>query len=170
MRLLGLFLGLFLGLGVFGQEYQNLRLDRPELPAYLIANQNDTIGIVFTILDVQKIDKNLELLEYMEKVNTKIDTTQYYYVSLIGDLELKVELQKNKILNLVSQGLIKDKMIDDLKSQIKLSDEKAKNLQDESDNKDVIIREKDDEIGKQKTLKFIFGTLGVIGMVLIAIL
>ena len=156
-------------LSSFGQ-YENIRIDRPELPAYLIANESDTIGIVFTILDVQKIDKNLELLEYMEKVNSKIDTSQYYYISLVGDLEMKVELQKNKIINLVSQSLIKDRMIDDLKSQLKLSDEKSKNLQDVSDNKDSIIGEKDKEIGKQKTLKFIYGTLGVIGMVLIAIL
>jgi hypothetical protein len=85
-------------LSSFGQ-YENIRIDRPELPAYLIANESDTIGIVFTILDVQKIDKNLELLEYMEKVNAKIDTSQYYYISLVGDLEMKVELQKNKIIN-----------------------------------------------------------------------
>lgn len=156
-------------LSSFGQ-YKNLRLDRPDLPAYLIANESDTVGIVFTILDVQKIDKNLELLEYMEKVNSKIDTSQYYYISLVGDLEMKVELQKNKIINLVSQSLIKDKMIDDLKSQLRLSDEKSKNLQDVSDNKDLIIGEKDREIKKQKTLKFIYGTLGLIGMVLIAIL
>lgn len=156
-------------LSSFGQ-YKNLRLDRPDLPAYLIANESDTVGIVFTILDVQKIDKNLELLEYMEKVNSKIDTSQYYYISLVGDLEMKVELQKNKIINLVSQSLIKDKMIDDLKSQLRLSDEKSKNLQDVSDNKDLIIGEKDREIEKQKTLKFIYGTLGLIGMVLIAIL
>jgi hypothetical protein len=156
-------------LSSFGQ-YENIRIDRPELPAYLIANESDTIGIVFTILDVQKIDKNLELLEYMEKVNAKIDTSQYYYISLVGDLEMKVELQKNKIINLVSQSLIKDRMIDDLKSQLKLSDEKSKNLQDVSDNKDSIIGEKDKEIRKQKTLKFIYGTLGLIGMVLIAIL
>jgi hypothetical protein len=38
------------------------------------------------------------------------------------------------------------------------------------DNKDSIIGEKDKEIRKQKTLKFIYGTLGLIGMVLIAIL
>ena len=112
----------------------------------------------------------MELLEYMEKVNAKIDTSQYYYISLVGDLEMKVELQKNKIINLVSQSLIKDRMIDDLKSQLKLSDEKSKNLQDVSDNKDSIIGEKDKEIRKQKTLKFIYGTLGLIGMVLIAIL
>lgn len=156
-------------LSSFGQ-YENIRIDRPELPAYLIANESDTIGIVFTILDVQKIDKNLELLEYMEKVNSKIDTSQYYYISLVGDLEMKVELQKNKIINLVSQSLIKDRMIDDLKSQLKLSDEKSRNLQDVSDNKDSIIGEKDKEIRKQKTLKFIYGILGVVGVVLIAIL
>jgi hypothetical protein len=170
LRSIGLILGIFLGLMVFSQDYKNLRLDRPDLPAYLIANETDTIGIVFTILDVQKIDKNLELLEYMEKLTSKIDTTQYYYISLVGDLELKVELQKNKILNLISQGVIKDKMIEDLKSQIKLSSEKSKNLEEVVDNKDKIIKEKDEEIGKQKTLKYVFGILGVIGIILVSVL
>jgi hypothetical protein len=170
LRSIGLILGIFLGLMVFSQDYKNLRLDRPDLPAYLIANETDTIGIVFTILDVQKIDKNLELLEYMEKLTSKIDTTQYYYISLVGDLELKVELQKNKILNLISQGIVKDKMIEDLKSQIKLSSEKSKNLEEVVDNKDKIIKEKDEEIGKQKTLKYVFGILGVIGIILVSVL
>lgn len=170
LRNIVLLVGMILSLGAFSQDYKNIRLDRPELPAYLIANESDTIGIVFTILDVQKIDKSLELLEYMEEINTKIDTTQYYYISLIGDLELKVDLQRHKILNLISQGAIKDRMIEDLKSQIKLSDEKSKNLQEVSDNKDLIIKEKDDEIGKQKTLKFIYGILGVIGIILVSIL
>lgn len=170
MKKILLLILLLIGFNTSAQVYDNLRLDRKELPAYLIANENDTIGIVFTINDVQKIDRNLELLEYMEKSQAKIDTTLYYYTSLNSDLEKKIQLQTGKILNFISQSIVRDRMIEDLKSDIKKADETINNLNKISKNKDSIIEEKDKEIKKQKGLKFLFGSVGLIIIVVIAIL
>jgi len=143
---------LFLFLVSFGYS-QNIRLDRNEIPAYVIKNQSDTLGIIFSIENVQKIDKDLELLEYIEKLNSQVDTAQYYYVSLINDLSEKVELQKYKILNLTSETFKKDELIKKLKIDIALSDTTIVNKDTEINNLNTIIIEKDEEIQKQKNLK-----------------
>jgi hypothetical protein len=143
---------LFLFLVSFGYS-QNIRLDRNEIPAYVIKNQSDTLGIIFSIENVQKIDKDLELLEYIEKLNSQVDTAQYYYVSLINDLSEKVELQKYKILNLTSETFKKDELIKKLKIDIALSDTTIVNKNIEINNLNTIIVEKDEEIQKQKNLK-----------------
>jgi hypothetical protein len=143
---------LFLLLVSFGY-CQNIRLDRDELPAYVIKNQSDTLGIIFSVENVQKIDKDLELLEYIEKLNSQVDTVQYYYVSLINDLNEKVELQKYKIINLTSETFKKDELIKKLRKEIVLSDTTIVNKNIEINNLNTIIVEKDEEIQKQKNLK-----------------
>lgn len=142
------------------ETYKNIRLDRKTLPSYIIANLNDTIGIAFTISDVQKIDKSLEVLEYLENRSSKIDTTLYYYISLVGDLELKIDLQKTKIENISSQMVISTGMIEDLKSQISTLKESEKKSDEIISNKDKIITTQKDEIKKQKFLKSLFLTIG----------
>jgi hypothetical protein len=150
------------GQGPIGKKYDNIRLDRETFPSYVIANESDTIGIAFTLEDVRKLDKSLELLEYLEDRSGKIDTTLYYYVSLVGDLELKIELQKNKILNLITQSTIKDSMIEDLKSKVSVLEDIKKNSDQIVKNKDVIIEEQDKEIKKQKFLKTLYLGVGVV--------
>lgn len=132
---------------------QNLRLDRDDIPAYVIKNESDTIGIVFSVESVQKIDKDLELLEYFEKLSSQVDTTQYYYVSLVEDLSEKIELQKYKIINLTSENFKKDDMIKKLKKDIALSDTTIINKNKEIGNLNGIIIEKDGEIQKQRNWK-----------------
>jgi hypothetical protein len=145
-------LTIFLFLTSFVQG-QNLRLDRDDIPAYVIKNESDTIGIIFSVKNVQKIDKDLELLEYFEKLSSQVDTTQYYYISLIEDLNEKVELQKYKIINLTSENLKKDDMIRKLKKDIALSDTTIINKNKEIGNLNGIIIEKDEEIQKQRNWK-----------------
>jgi hypothetical protein len=152
-----------------GKKYDNIRLDRPTLPAYVIANESDTIAIAFTISDVQKIDKNLELLEYLEDRSGKIDTTLYYYVSLVGDLEIKVDLLKTKVLNLSSQSVIKDSMISDLKSQIGDYQIKDSNNKGIIENQKEIIDMKDHEVKKQKFLKKLYAGIGIVAVTVIVI-
>lgn len=153
-----------------GKKYDNIRLDRETFPSYLIANVNDTIGIAFTLNDVRKIDKSLELLEYLENRSDKIDTTLYYYVTLVGELELKIDLKENKILNLISLSMIKDSMIEDLKVRISFLEEAQSNSDEIIQNKDDIIVEKNKEIKKQKFLKTLYLGAGIVLSSILAIL
>lgn len=155
---------LFSVLIIYSQD--KVRLDRDEIPAYVIKNETDTLGIIFSIENVQKIDKNLELLEYIEKLNSQVDTVQYYYLSLINDLGQKIELQKYKIINLTSENFKKDEIIKKLKKDIELSDKVNENKNSEIDNLNDIISEQNKEINKQKTLK----TIAIIGGVMLSLL
>ena len=148
---------------------QNLRLDRDDIPAYVIKNESDTIGIVFSVESVQKIDKDLELLEYFEKLSSQVDTTQYYYISLIEDLGEKIELQKYKIINLVTENFKKDELIKKLRQDLSLSDTTIVNKDREINNLNKIIIEKDEEIQKQKGLRKGITILGSVIIVLILI-
>jgi anaerobic ribonucleoside-triphosphate reductase len=123
---------------------------------------------VFSIDNVQKIDKDLEVLEYFEKLNSQVDTAQYYYISLIEDLGEKVELQKYKIINLTSENFKKGEMIRKLKKDIALSDTTIVNKNKEIDNLNGIIIEKDDEIQKQRNWRI--GTMIGGGVLLILVL
>lgn len=142
----------------FSQErymYQNLRLDRPDFPAYLIANESDTVGIVFTVENVQKIDRNLEVLEYLEKNQQTLDTVQYYTASLVDNLEQKIDYQKYQIINLISQSLMKDGLITNLRDQLKEKNLIIARNDTIQENNKLIIKEKDKEIKKQKTIKWV---------------
>lgn len=145
-------LTIFLFLTSFVQG-QNLRLDRDDIPAYVIKNESDTIGIIFSVENVQKIDKDLELLEYFEKLSSQVDTTQYYYVSLVEDLNEKIELQRYKIINLVTENFKKDELIKKLRQDLSLSDTTIVNKDKEINNLNGIIIEKDEEIQKQRNWK-----------------
>jgi len=160
-------LTIFLFLTSFVQG-QNLRLDRDDIPAYVIKNESDTIGIVFSVENVQKIDKELELLEYFEKLNSQLDTTQYYYLSLIRDLGDKIELQKYKIVNLSTENFKKNELIKKLKKDLSLSDSTIVNKDKEINNLNDIIIEKDEEIQKQRNWKI--GTMIGGGVLLILVL
>ncbi len=146
-------------------EYENLRLDRPDLPAYLIANVSDTIGIVFTIENVQKIDKNLEVLEYMESQQSQIDTTEFFFTSLVSDLETKIDIQKHKIMNLISQSLVKEGLITNLRSQMEEKNGTISRKDTEISNLNKIITNDKKEIKKQKFLKWVSIVGGVIAAV-----
>ena len=166
-----LFLLISLTYSIFSMgQYGNIRLDRNNFPSYIIANDSDTIGIAFTILDVQKIDKGLQILEYLEKKSNKMDTTLYYYVSLVGDLEMKIDLQKIKIDNISSQMAISEEMINDLKSQISILKESETKSNLIIKNKDTIIDSQKDEIKKQKFLKSLCLTVGGVPIITLTIL
>ena len=155
---------------LFGQsKYENIRLSRDNFPSYVIANESDTLGIIFTISDVQKIDNKLELLEYLEGRTNKLDTTLYYYVSLSEDLELKNDLLKSKVVDLTSKISKKDSTISDLKSRVlELTKLDIKN-QEIKKNDNVIIDEKDKQIKKEKTIRKLITAAAVILLIITSV-
>ncbi len=153
-----------LSMSSFSQVYENIRMDREDLPCYLVANGSDTLGILFSVPDVQVMDKNLELLEYLEKRSSKIDTTIYYYISLVGDLELKNNLLKDKLVTTLSKDMAKDDIINGLKSQISSLNTEKIGTDTIITNNESIIKSKDKEIKKQKILKSFFAGAGVIAV------
>lgn len=157
-------------IGQVGKKYDNIRLDRSLLPAYILANENDTIGIAFSIYDVQKIDKSLQVLEYLETRSTKIDTTLFYYISLVGDLDIKIGLLNTKVSDLQSDGIIKDSMIKDLQERLSILIETNMKNEKISKNKDIIIENQKKDIKKQKFLKTLYLGIGTTIVIILTVL
>jgi predicted RNase H-like nuclease (RuvC/YqgF family) len=145
------------------------RLDRDVLPAYLIKGDSDTLGIIFSVGDVQKIDTNLELLEHFEKLNNKLDTTIYYYISLTNALDEKVQIQTMRIVNLTSQLLKQDEIIFKLKDQLNKYEKINKNNETIIDNKNITIQKYERELKKERTKSTFLIILGIILIVIIGV-
>lgn len=117
-KILGLFL--LFSLPVLSQD---LRLDRDTVPAFLIENENDTVGIVFSMEDSRTIDNKLEMLKHFRTLAFNLDTTKYAMERMMEDYRVRDELQNRKIISLMSENLRKDDMIRDQMERIGIKDE-----------------------------------------------
>ncbi len=88
-----------------------------ELPNWFIHN-GDTVGIVFSIEQVQKMDSDLELLYWLEKKGFTCDSTISVYVRVIDDYGKQITILKTTVSELSSQVDDKDSQIKNLKNQV----------------------------------------------------
>lgn len=96
-----------------------------DFPAWFI-HKGDTVGLIFTIEQVQKIDSDLELLSWLEKKGFTCDSTISVYIKLVDDLEKQVTILKTTISELNND-------ISDKKSQISILKEKIENYKKDVD-------------------------------------
>ena len=100
-----------------GLDIDTLPVKNEDFPAWFI-HKGDTVGLIFTIDQVQKIDSDLELLSWLEKKGFTCDSTISIYIKLVDDLEKQVTILKTTISEL-------NKDITDKNSQIKILKEKG---------------------------------------------
>ena len=117
--------------------YSQISFVKENLPEYLVQN-GDTIGIVLTIEQVQKLDNNSELLTAFKKLSLKCDTLDTYYVQVINKSNEKIALLEVKVKNLTDQNQKKDDMILTLKGQV-LNKEMQLTLCEKQRSNDSII-------------------------------
>lgn len=135
---------------VFAQEY----------PKYLIEN-NDTIGIIITVKQAQRIDNDLELLKLFEKMKYSSDNTINSYISVVDDMGKREALLQLKIKDLVLVEKTQTSMIDNLNKQIVNYKLDLSMCELQSSKKDTIILNNKSEIKKLKFQKFVGYTFGV---------
>lgn len=119
-----------------------LKAQVSDLPKYYVVDK-DTLGIVLTIEQVQKLDNDVELLELFKKLQLDCENLTTHYVKIINGLEEKVALMEVSMKDLNNKSKEQDDLINNLKKQI-TNCEKDKALCDS------IVKNKDGEI---KTLK-----------------
>lgn len=123
-----------------------------DLPKYYIVN-NDTLGIILTVEQVQKLDNDVELLNLFEKLQIDCENLTTHYVKIINSLEEKNILMEVSVKELKNKSKEQDDLITNLKSQLK-NCEINKNLCDSiSKNKDAEITILKGEITKQNIRK-----------------
>lgn len=90
---------------------------KEDLPQYFVQNE-DTIGILLTIEQVQKLDNNSELLGLFEKLSIKCDSLDTYYVGVINKLNDKITILNLKVSKQDESMKKQDDMVKDLKLQV----------------------------------------------------
>jgi predicted RNase H-like nuclease (RuvC/YqgF family) len=142
-----------------------------DLPKYLIEN-GDTIGIVLSIEQAQKLNKDSELLTLFRQLNVDCDKLDISYVKVINSLDQKVALLEFNNRNLKSLNLKNDSLVKNLQEQVNTVTEN-KNLCDEQlglkKEENEILKE---QLKKEKFRKFlsITGNVALTVIVLLVIL
>ena len=139
-------------------------------PHYYIKN-GDTIGVVISIKQAQKIDNDYDLLSLLKKSKIEESKIDSAYVVVINNYGQEVAQLKLKISTMDDIDLIKDKEISNLRSQID-DYERDKLLSDlQLAKKDTIIQNYKGQVVKlklQKTISFsVGGGLTLLGILLL---
>lgn len=91
--------------------------EKQELPTWFIY-KGDTVGLVFSVEQVQKIDSDLELLSWLEKKGFTCDSTISAYIRVVDEMGRQITIFKTSIEELNGKISDKDKQINNLKIQV----------------------------------------------------
>ena len=113
-----LIISLFIISNCFSQYSVNIdTFEKQELPTWFIY-KGDTVGLVFSVQQVQKIDSDLELLSWLEKKGFTCDSTITIYIKVVDEMSRQITIFKTNVDELNGKILDKEKQINNLKIQI----------------------------------------------------
>lgn len=113
-----LIISLFIISNCFSQYSVNIdTFEKQELPTWFIY-KGDTIGLVFSVQQVQTIDSDLELLSWLEKKGFTCDSTITIYIKVVDEMSRQITIFKTNVDELNGKILDKEKQINNLKIQI----------------------------------------------------
>jgi hypothetical protein len=132
------------------------------LPAYYIQN-NDTLGVIISIDQAQKIDNDIELLHLFENMKVSCDSVVSHYVVVVNQYEKKVAIVEAKFNK--SDSTVKDQkvIIGNLNKKIDNYEHDLKLAKDQMDMKDKIILNNEKMINKLQLVKGVGITGTVVG-------
>ena len=148
-NILMLLLGLMISTLAISQS-QSMPTDSESLyPQYYIEN-GDTIGGIFTIKQMQKIDNDLELLCLLEQKGTNCDSVIKSYIVVVD--EYGKQVAKLEIINTSLEKINSDQklMISNLNTQISNYKKDIELANTQLKIKDEIITNKDKQIKRMK--------------------
>lgn len=125
-----------------------------ELPRYLI-ERGDTIGVIISIEQAQKLDNNSELLELFKKLRIDCDNLDTHYIQVINALNEQVALLKVNISELEGENSSLTSWNTSLKEQLRNSEKSNRLCNEELENKDQEIKILKSEVRRQKIRKVV---------------
>ncbi len=154
----------------FYKSYGVVSIDsNQDIPKYLVGytdtDRIDTIGIILTVEQAQKIDNDLELLDLYKQVHTNCDSTVKFLIQVVDDYKKMTLLaqQTFKAYELTNKDL--KLQIDNLNKQVAIKEKQISTKNDIIKSKDDIIdidKLQIKHLKQQKTGLMIGGiTLGV---------
>jgi NACalpha-BTF3-like transcription factor len=140
-----------------------------QLPDYLI-EKGDTIGIVLSIEQAQKLDNNTELLQLFKQLQIDCDNLEGYYVSIINESNQQIALLEANITSLTLQGQDKDKLIENLEKQLSNCAKDTVLCNQELKNKNDEIKLLKADLRKEKFKKWMSAGLNAVQMAAVVFL
>ena len=123
--------------------------DTNEYPKFYIVD-GDTIGIIITIDQAQRIDNDLEIKNLLELAITNSDSIHSQYIVVISQLEKRIVILEIKGSELISATNTQRQIINELKSKISIYEQDKKLSDDQHKKKDEIISNQKKTINKLK--------------------
>lgn len=125
-----------------------------QLPDYLIEG-GDTIGIILSIEQVQKLDNNTELLKLFKQLQIDCDNLEGYYVSIINECNQQIALLEASNSSLTQQGSKKDELITNQEKRLDNCSKDSLLVSKELKNKDEEIKLLKKDLTKEKFKKWV---------------
>ena len=139
---------LLLSLMTFGVTLANTT-DTTEYPKLYIVD-GDTLGIILTIDQAQKLDNDLEIKKLLEMAMFNCDNLSGQYMIVISELEKRIAILEIKGSELVSATNTQRQIINELKSKILIYEKDLKLCDEQQKKKDTIISNQKKTINKLK--------------------
>ena len=140
---------------------------KQDLPQYFVQN-GDTIGILLTVDQVQKLDNNSELLGLFEKLSIKCDSLDTYYIGVINIMNDKIAILNLKISKQDEAMEKQDDIIKDVKAQLANALLRIDLCEQQRSNDSIIIKGLKQDLTKLKVKNIVgWSTTGVTAAVLI---
>jgi hypothetical protein len=143
--------------------------DTTDLPQFVVV-YGDTVGILMTVNQLQRLDSDAELLRLFKQLDTLNSEAEYFYINIINNMEDKITLSQNKIMELMKLNGKQESMVETLKDKLKNTKKKLELTEEQRENDAIIIKTFEEDINKLKLKNILsFSSTGLLGAGLITV-
>jgi uncharacterized protein YihD (DUF1040 family) len=160
---------IFITLLIFLSYLTCIGQNTKSFPQYYIL-EGDTVGIILSIEQAQKIDNDIEILKLLQTLSIECDSLDTYYIKIINGLEDVIVIYELKIQNLTEQSELKNQEIIKLKELISLREKQLILSDNQKKNDSLIINGLKKDITKLKTKNVVTLTTGILVSVILVFL
>ena len=136
---------------MISEQKDSVVFDLPEF--YVI--ENDTVGVIITVEQAQKIDSDLEMLKLFKQLDNQVKQVDEFYITVINSQNDKISILETTISKLKQASGNQDEMIKTLKDKINQRKRDIELANQQIFNDQVIIQGLKEDLSKEKTKKII---------------
>lgn len=129
-------------------------LAKSQITPYYLIQDKDTLGVVLSIKQLQRLDNNAELLKLFKQLDIDCDNLDKNYNLVINEYNKRINLLDLNVSTLEKQGKEKDNLIENQKKQIKIYTSDSLLTAIKIANKDAKIGSLEQEVRKEKNRKW----------------
>lgn len=137
-----------------------LKAQTGQYPSFYLDQKGDTLGVIFSIEQAQKIDNDYDLLNMFKQSKLQYEQLDSAYLIVIDKQNQQVASLKVKISELEDLDRMKDSQIKNLQEQIMKYKLDLSLSDKQSSDKDLIINNLKSDNRKLKVQKFFGFTIG----------